>query len=278
MINDNVLRSRANGMLEHKKSLLLIFYIFPILCFSQSLQPKEVLFIGNSLTFYHEMPAMLQQMLRENGYAINLHQSTQPGFTLSQHLTSESTLKKLNSQSWDIVVLQEGTIWTLIPEVVQYQVKPALVKLDSIIKAKGGRTVLYQSYSLSMYPARYCCPSNLIGSTLKEKEYCSAKLMNSKQEFEIIQNSFHELNNLIGSETALVGTSFELCKKKFPELMLFESREDPHPSKLGSYLIACIFYRVLTGEKTGEINYTAGLELPDIRKIKKVVDLKRVKK
>jgi hypothetical protein len=254
------------------RTVAIVFATIPFISSCQSRQPKEVLFIGNSLTYYHDMPAMLQEMLREKHSTINIHQSTEPGVSLNDHLTSEKTRKKLNSQSWDFVVLQEGTVRALIPEVMQYQLRPTVIKLDSIIRVKGGRTILYESYPVSKYPAKYCYPSFMISNTLIEKDYCSVELHSSDQEFKIIQNSFSELSNSINGDIAFVGTCFESCKRKFPELMLFESKEDTHPSKLGSYLIACVFFRVLTGESVNGISYNAGLELNDTKKIKEIVD------
>jgi len=272
MIKNINLTSWTTRISKCSRTVAIIFAIFPFLSSCQSRQPKEVLFIGNSLTYYHDMPAMLQEMLREKHSTITIHQSTEPGVSLYDHLTSEKTIKKLNSQSWDFVVLQEGTVRTLIPEVMQYQLRPTVMKLDSIIKVKGGRTILYESYPISEYPKTYCYPSIIISNTLKEKDYCSVEFLNSDQELKVIQNSFNELNNSISGNIAFVGTCFELCKKKFPELMLFESKEDTHPSKLGSYLIACVFFRVLTGETVSGINYNAGLDLKDIKKIKEIVD------
>ncbi len=272
MTKNSNLTSWTTRISKCSRTVALIFATFPIISSCQSRQPKEVLFIGNSLTYYHDMPAMLQEMVREKHPTIKIHQSTEPGVSLNDHLTSEKTIKKLNSQSWDIVVLQEGTVRTLIPEVMQYQLRPTVIKLDSIIRVKGGRTILYESYPISKYPNKYCYPSFMISNTLKEKDYCSVELLSSDQEFKIIQNSFNELNNSINGNLAFVGTCFELCKRKFPELVLFESKEDTHPSKLGSYLIACVFYRVLTGESVSGINYNAGLELKDIKKIKEIVD------
>lgn len=272
MTKDYTLTGWTTRISKCSWTLATIVFILPFLSSCQSRQPKEVLFIGNSLTYYHEMPTMLQEMLREKSSTINVHQSTEPGVSLFNHLNSDKTIKKLNSQLWDFVVLQEGTVRVLIPEVMQYQLRPTVIKLDSIIRIKGGRTILYESYAISKYPEKYCYPSIMISNTLKEGDYCSVELLSSDQEFKIIQNSFIELNNLINGDIALVGEHFELCKKKYPELMLFESNEDTHPSKLGSYLIACVFFRALTGETVTEIDYNAGLELAEVKKIKAIVD------
>jgi len=216
---------------------------------------------------------MLQEILRQNNSKISVEQSTQPGISLSDHLNLNSTIEKLNSKHWDFVILQEGTVRALIPEAMKYQFGPSVVKFDSIIKQKGGTTILYESYPISKYPEKYCYPSFLISDRLAEKDYCSAELLNSDQEFEVIRKSFSELNNLINCKIAPVGTVFELCKKKYPELQLFESNDDTHPSKLGSYLIACVFFRALTNENASELNINFGLNPADTKIIRELVDL-----
>lgn len=136
-------------------------------------RPKEVLFIGNSLTYYHDMPLMLQGMLNENESKINIHQSTFPGVSLSDHLIKPETLAKLNSQNWDYVVLQEATVRVLIDEVREYNFEPSILRLDSLIKLKKGQTILYQSYPVSIYPKKYCYPSFLVRPEIPETNYCS---------------------------------------------------------------------------------------------------------
>ena len=235
--------------------------------------PKQVLFIGNSLTYYHDMPLMLQAMLDEKDIKINIHQSTFPGVSLSDHLTKPQTLEKLRSQNWDFVILQEATVRVLIPEVREYNFVPTILKLDSLAKLKKGQTILYQSYPISIYPKKYCYPSFLIKPEIPETKYCSDSIRNSGEEFEIIQVSFKQVSKRIQCEIALVGLCFELCKKKYPELSLFESTEDTHPSILGSYLIACVFFRQLTGEKTADVKYSGTLTQIDRSKINEIVDL-----
>lgn len=46
----------------------------------------DVLFIGNSLTYYNSMPEMLKEMLADGGDLVNIEQSTFPGMSLSAHL------------------------------------------------------------------------------------------------------------------------------------------------------------------------------------------------
>jgi hypothetical protein len=235
-------------------------------------KPREILFIGNSLTYYHDMPATLQKIFNEKKIKINVHQSTLPGVSLADHLVNPQTLKKIEGQNWDVVILQEGTVRILIPEARKYKFERSVFKFDSIIKLKGGKTILYQSYPISIYPEKYCYPSLLISNTIPEREYCSDELKDSDQEFRIIEDAFNKLSKQIDCDIAQVGLFFEICKRKYPELALFESVEDTHPSALGSYLIACVFFKELTGEKASKISYSAGLNELDVEKVREVVD------
>lgn len=65
------------------KNITLIILVLVITsCKSQKPQSSEVLnvlFIGNSLTYFHDMPQTLQMMLDETHPNIEIDQSTFPG-------------------------------------------------------------------------------------------------------------------------------------------------------------------------------------------------------
>lgn len=235
-------------------------------------EPRNILFIGNSLTYYHEMPEMLQQMFNEQQFQINVEKSTLPGASLSDHLSNEETLERINSRDWDFLILQEGTVRILIPEARMYRFERSVLGFDSIAKLIGAKVMLYQNYPISIYPEKYCYPSMLISNELENKMYCSDSLVNSTQEFRIITKSFEEVSKKIDSHVAPVGYYFEICKKQFPQLVLFESNVDTHPSRLGSFLIACVFFKKITSENVSGLSYSAGLNPSDVEKIKRLVD------
>ena len=238
---------------------IVVICSFPLVFKAQSQEAKQLLFIGNSLTYYHDMPLILQEMLNETGIRISVHQATVPGISLKDHITNPKTIATLRGSHWDYVVLQEATVRVLIPESEKYLVSPAIILLDSLIKRQGAKTVLYQPYALSTYPIKYCYPSTLINQKQPQTNYCSIELTDSKQEFKIIEDSYNHLAGTIHGEIARVGATFELFKQRNSELLLFESRENRHPSRLGSYLIACVFFRHLTGRKASDLKYDAKL-------------------
>ena len=73
-----------------KNSLLILITLLTISCKSPQNETAEkinVLFIGNSLTYFHDMPQTVQKMLNETDPNIKVEQSTFPGQSLPGHLS-----------------------------------------------------------------------------------------------------------------------------------------------------------------------------------------------
>ncbi len=68
---------------------------------------RTALFIGNSRTFYHNMPFMVRSIADSAGYPEKLHveMDAEPGVSLADHMSSSKT-QALLARSWDHVVLQ----------------------------------------------------------------------------------------------------------------------------------------------------------------------------
>ena len=184
-------------------SFLILTCLVPI-CKGQE---KSVLFIGNSLTYFHDMPKTVQKMINEKNINVKIKQSTFPGYRLFNHFSKNmnitlgseyetrysddttETIKKILSQNWDVVILQDA-LPLCIDIVKQNLFRPYLSKFDSIIKMKHGKTALFEIYIEKIkYPTTHCYPADFIfkysfpknKDILEQKEYCS-KLINSKNE------------------------------------------------------------------------------------------------
>lgn len=69
----------------------------------------RVLFIGNSLTDTHDLPAMLEAIADSAGRRrIHSGAVTFPGVSLEDHWQRGDALAAIDSRQWDIVVLQQG--------------------------------------------------------------------------------------------------------------------------------------------------------------------------
>jgi hypothetical protein len=85
------------------RNILLIILVFVFTsCKSQKSESSEelnVLFIGNSLTYFYGMPQTLQMMLNETNPNIKIDQSTFPSQSLSGHLSDIITSRTENGIS-----------------------------------------------------------------------------------------------------------------------------------------------------------------------------------
>ena len=76
----------------------------------------KVLFIGNSLTYFWDMPGIVGQLASSKGHLYYILQSTEPNVSLSFHVTYANTQAAINYTAWDFVVLQNNSYGIAFPE------------------------------------------------------------------------------------------------------------------------------------------------------------------
>lgn len=254
-------------------------------CKSQKTELSEelnVLFIGNSLTYYHEMPQTLQMMLNETNPNMNIDQSTYPGYSLSQHLSRKAessseqrirtlTEKKMVEKKWDIIILQTGTVSVLIPENRELKVNRAILRIKELATNENCKFILFNTWpSKEEYPKKYCYSGYNIDKSIKDIDYCSPVIENLEQEITAINESYNlvaQSNNITKSDN---GTKFYEIRTSHPEIELYE--DYIHPNKYGAFLNACIFYQMLTNKKAVELKYVGEIESKTAKILKKIVE------
>ena len=71
--------------------------------------PLRVLFIGNSLTYANDLPAMIEALAKASKQRRFEHESiTLPDSSLEDHWNEGNALKKIQKGKWDFVVMQQG--------------------------------------------------------------------------------------------------------------------------------------------------------------------------
>ena len=83
-----------------------------------------------------------------------------------------------------------------------------------------------------------------------------------------LANGYEDLAKRLGASVAPVGLAWAEALAGRPGLELWES-DGQHPSKLGSYLAACVFYATLTHRDPRESSFTADLTPSDARYLQK---------
>ena len=210
-----------------KKGLLILSILFTFLAentFAQEdTKPIKVLFVGNSFTYFWNMPQMVHTMVNEQGLAIEVHQSTVGGSTLEQHWKSEKgtkTRELLENEKWDYVVLGDHSLSTIsTPE----KFDDYGSKFIELIRSKGAEPILYVTWAYKSNP--------LMQKTITAK--------------------YDELAKKMNTQVFPVGPIFMQARTLMPNLEFYF--DDKHPSSNGSYLIALIITKSLTGKSVEAI-------------------------
>ena len=105
-----------------------------------SSDPLDILFIGNSLTYSHDLPAMVGEMLTLANIEIGrIEVAAQPNYGLEDHWQDTSTRSLLSEHAWDLVVMQQGPSATEgRPSLLEYSQKFA-----TEIQAAGAEPALF---------------------------------------------------------------------------------------------------------------------------------------
>ena len=101
--------------------------------------PTRLLFIGNSLTYANDLPAIVCAMARSAGRQAICESVAKPDYGLEQHW-NDGEARRAISRGWDVVVLQQGP--SSLPESRRLLISYTR-RFDAEIKKAGARTALY---------------------------------------------------------------------------------------------------------------------------------------
>lgn len=68
----------------------------------------RVLFVGNSLTYYNDLPSMVGRAAKEHGLEVQTEMVAKPNFALEDHWNDGQLQRKLDKGTFDWIVLQQG--------------------------------------------------------------------------------------------------------------------------------------------------------------------------
>ena len=103
----------------------------------------RILFIGNSHTYYHDLPAWVEVMAKEEQYECEVTMLAHPGWYLKQHVQEPDVNFNIRYGHYDYVVLQEHSHpFDCIPD---YQ--EAAATLSAWIHNAGSTPVIYGTWS-----------------------------------------------------------------------------------------------------------------------------------
>jgi len=206
----------------------------------------NVLFIGNSFTFYNSgVDFHLQKMLNADKSTDSINYNIQKiaisSYTLQDHYCDSLTIQKIRTEKWNKVILQEQSTRPISnPDLfLQYA-----TKLDYLIKKDSALTILYMTWAPKDSPA----------------------------DINQLASAYISVGSKLKSNVVPVGKVWEYTVNTYPQLNLYFS-DNKHPALTGTFLIACAFYKSLFNKNPVENSYVPdGLTTGNVITIRKAVN------
>jgi hypothetical protein len=184
---------------------------------SKSPTARKILFIGNSLTFVNQLPLTLAALVFDSKTAqeMKLAEVVKGGATLKELYLDTDAAKTIKADGpWTDVVLQEQSQTMMQNPELTSQFAGIFAKA---IVAAGARPVIYETWSH------------------RDQAYSQGRIK------EVLKNIAVANNALF----VPAGEAFNICRNRHPDIVLYS--DDRHPSQIGTYLAACVFYGKLFG-------------------------------
>jgi hypothetical protein len=215
--------------------LLLIFVIFYYSTANNNNKTVKVLYIGNSLTSANNLPGMVADIAGFHGYTVIYDSHTPGGARLKHHASNPKVLQKIKESSWDFVVFQEQSQYPgFSKKQLSKDVFPYAKRLTEAVKNTNDQS----SVVFYMTMARRNGDS--------ENKNVSSELLTYEGMQKRVNRCYLEIGRSNRALIAPVGEAWRVVRQEKPDLNLY--RDNIHPNRKGTYLVACVFFTTFFGE------------------------------
>ncbi|MEM8889268.1 MAG: hypothetical protein AAGD28_14925 [Bacteroidota bacterium] len=201
--------------------LVILYFLFIQVpaSYAQEVEAQKILFVGNSYTYFWNLPQTVEAMAKEKDFPLEARQSTSGGTHWGHHWRGERELKtreKIENGNFSAVVFQNHSM-------------SALNRVDSMFYFGGRFAELAESKQADVY---------LYMTWAREwNPYMQAE----------IKEQYMALGEKLGAKVVPVGPAWERARQLRPGFPLYDE-DQSHPSALGTYLTACVFFGTFSGQ------------------------------
>lgn len=203
----------------------------------ENMNGYSILFIGNSYTFWCDLPNLFKRAAESAGIDVAVDSVTHGGYSLisfadeNDHKVDDlgegngsMVAKKLNDNKYDIVFLQDYSTQTLNSKKDFYA---GVYLLNEKVKANGAKSVLYATW------------------TRKEGSSDLGKYTVESMTKTIAAN-YNVMGEVLNAPVSPVGIAFYKCITKYNNIELYDS-DMSHPSIYGHYLASLCHFATIYG-------------------------------
>lgn len=185
----------------------------------------KILFIGNSFTYYSDIPGLFDKIATSADKSVVVDSVTQGSWTLSKFADENDDYGKIVDEKlkahndYDVVVLQDQST------------RP----VDNYSGFLSGAKALQTKINATQKNATI-----YLYSTWAWDEDAAARKMTVPEFEQKIREAYDKAAADMGVKVSHVGTAFTKIYNDYPDYNLYWWKDNKHPSYLGAYLSACV--------------------------------------
>ena len=215
----------------------------------------HILFIGNSYTYYNEMPtAIFESFAERAGYDLTVDSITNGGHKLSEFANPTDTYGAkveqalTGSKKYDFVILQEQSVRPATENPSDFY--SAVRNLTKRIRETGATPILYATWGRKS-------GNSTLGTYGWTNESMTWRLA----------AGYQAIGEELDISVAHVGLAFYDVYTGQSDIELYHS-DGSHPSYIGSYLAAVTLFARMFHTDPTEVSYTGGLTLANANAVR----------
>lgn len=216
----------------------------------------NVLFLGNSLMFYNDLPQVFSDLAKAGGHDVFVSSVTKGSATIS-HFAAEDdplgmrTREVLKERKWDIVIIEPSRRITPFEDSVLQAETEAAKTVQALAAEAGAEILLYAVWGNNDGKVKEC-----IAEAPPHMPIVSVHPYTREDHAQFLHRVSHRISDALGGvRIAEAGLAFERLIATDDSINLYHT-DLRHPSPAGTYLAACTIYATLFEEKTAGIPYT----------------------
>jgi len=198
--------------------------------------PLRVLFIGNSFTFFNDLPGMFVELAQSGGHVVEVEMIAWGGWTCADHANSAETLDAIAQGNWDYVILQEQSQLPVLVDQRDEKMYSAIRLLDEKIRASGAAPILFMTWARK--------------DGLPEQGLSDYFMMQDE-----VQSGYLEIANELDAIVAPVGVAWKSVLLQEPHFSLWNA-DGIHPGQEGTYLMRLFFMQFFFNKARMDWHFT----------------------
>lgn len=198
-----------------RSALALAALAFACAATTEPAPPLRVLFVGNSLTAYNDLPGIVAAFGRARDVPLDVHSVVRGGASLVDHLAEGTASRLLTTERWDIVIFQHGPSAS---EDGRIALRDGMAGFAPLVRASGGRPALYMVWPFASQP----------------------------ELFDRVRETYQLAASDVDGLFLPAGEAWRAAWRENPDLELYLP-DGLHPTPAGSYAAALVIYAGITG-------------------------------